>query len=160
MTALVSKIILFCSFQLPLLIIETPGGLKNWQSSEKILKKGGIFVTLTGDNEDQKKISIGGLLSSAGTKLGRNIRSSFTGSPQYESILTDPNGRDLTKIAELIESEKIKTVRYVVVPFCVQALTIQFPLQLHYIFVRQVCRDVRREHVRSRERKAGSIDRR
>jgi len=101
------------------LLIAQQGGLKNWQSSEKILKKGGIFVTLTGDNEDQKKISIGGLLSSAGTKLGRNIRSSFTGSPQYESILTDPNGRDLTKIAELIESEKIKTVRYVVVPFCV-----------------------------------------
>ena len=96
------------------LLIAQQGGLKNWQSSEKILKKGGIFVTLTGDNEDQKKISIGGLLSSAGTKLGRNIRSSFTGSPQYESILTDPNGRDLTKIAELIESEKVKTVRYFV----------------------------------------------
>ncbi|KAL6076401.1 putative quinone-oxidoreductase like protein, chloroplastic [Balamuthia mandrillaris] len=76
------------------------GGVEVWIRSHGVLKKGGMFVTIVGDN--QQAITPKYLASVVGYSANRKFWSLF-GSPGYDQHSCVASGKDLTAIARIVE---------------------------------------------------------
>ena len=71
-----------------------------------MLKSNGRFVTIAGDK--QEPITIGKVLSVAGSIINRNFWAFVSDSPYYELVLCKAVGRQLAVISKLIDEGAIK----------------------------------------------------
>jgi alcohol dehydrogenase len=91
------------------LIYDTVGGIENWKNAEKVLKKKGVFATISGD--EQSEFTAGKVLDLATSYIGRNIMSLFN-KPSYSLIQCNPTkaSTQLLEIRQLIEGGFIRPI--------------------------------------------------
>eukprot|EP00124_Ichthyophonus_hoferi_P000339 Ihof_evm6s12 gene=Ihof_evmTU6s12 len=81
-----------------------------WEGAQIVLKKNGRFATVVGDKNDEP-FTVGMLLSTGASFVGRSISNMFGRSPAYKMIMADATDyKTLEALAELIEQEKVKPV--------------------------------------------------
>jgi len=90
-------------------IFDCVGGIENWNSSSRVLKKKGNFVTIAGDVQDQ--MSVSRLFGIAGSWIGRNVMSLFN-NPQYSYFTCNATRAhvQLIEVRQLIDGGFIKPV--------------------------------------------------
>ena len=90
-------------------VLDCVGGAESWVEAQKVLPKSGHSVTIVGDKESMY-YGVSDLLSKGAHKTFRSIAGALRIQPSYHLILADPNGRELAKIASLVERGQLKPV--------------------------------------------------
>ena len=85
------------------------GGEQQWIAAQKILKRGGQFITIVGD-EPEMKVTLKYMVSVGSSLLGSKIRSTFSSAkPAYTFHGISENYQDLDDIrTRFLETGKVK----------------------------------------------------
>eukprot|EP01137_Pigoraptor_chileana_P026149 Opistho-2@96673 len=88
-------------------VYDCVGGYDNWVKAQLITKKGGSFVTLTGDSAAE--MTVGRLLDIGGKMVFRKTAALFGSNPHYYLPTTKSNGVELEEFRALVEKGIIRT---------------------------------------------------
>jgi NADPH:quinone reductase-like Zn-dependent oxidoreductase len=88
-------------------MIDCVGGEDVWNECPAVLKPGGKFVTVVGDN--QGKLTLGSLAESAGKSLWRKAMS-FVGSPSYQLFMARDRLEELVLLQEWLQKGALRPV--------------------------------------------------
>ncbi|KNC87645.1 hypothetical protein SARC_00274 [Sphaeroforma arctica JP610] len=92
------------------IVFDCVGG--GWERSHQVLKKGGVFVTISSEEENGPDVlSIGRVFSMVGNTIGRKAMAAIGMGPNYEFFLTNAGApKDMTEISEWIEARKLRVI--------------------------------------------------
>ena len=89
-------------------VFDCVGGKEQWEEAQKALKKGGTFVTIVGDDQENK-VSPGALVSMAGAVAGRKLSGLFGAKHSYYMHLLTPSHALLDRLSSwLVEGKPLK----------------------------------------------------
>ena len=90
-------------------VFDTVGGKDQWDEAQKVLKAGGRFVTITGDDASSK-VTAGSVFSAMSALAGRKLSGVFSSQHHsYDLFLLQPDARRwLDRIAEWLKAGKLK----------------------------------------------------
>ena len=84
------------------------GGKKNWDDSQKILKKDGRFITIVGDVTHGDKMTYGNL-ASTGLSIGNRKFWTALGYQNYDLLITNAR-KNLTDLINLYKENKLRVI--------------------------------------------------
>ena len=89
-------------------VFDCVGGKDQWEEAQKVLKVGGRFVTIVGDDRENK-VTVGSVLSVGSAIVGRKLSGVF--SSQHHSYFLHfltPNSKLLDRVADWLKDGKLK----------------------------------------------------
>lgn len=90
------------------MVFDCVGGVDSWVQSQRVLKKGGKFVTIVGDST--ANLTVTGIIWMMLVKGWRSLKTKF-GYPEHISFLTDSDTKgDYMALHDFVEAGKLKPV--------------------------------------------------